>query len=283
MKAMDTYTRTDDLVASYSSKGPSAIDHVVKPDIMAPGNHVVSLLSPNSTLAAESANAVPLSYYQVGGSSNSSTSFLMLNGTSMATPVVSGVIADLLQAHPLLTPDQIKARLMKTAYKTFPTTSTAVDPVTGQTFTSQYDIFTIGAGYLDAAAALTNTDVAKGTAMSPIATYDATFGLVYLTYDPSSIWNNTNASGKTSAAPASVWGTNSVWGAAVVDADKTVWGANSVWGNSSIAAFKTVWGTSGVWADKTVWGASTPSADNSVWGADSSTSDSDTKFVVNHP
>jgi serine protease AprX len=283
MKAMETYTRTDDLVASYSSKGPSAIDHVVKPDIVAPGNHVVSLLSPNSTLAAESANAVPLSYYQVGGSSTPSTSFLMLNGTSMSTPVVSGVIADLLQAHPSLTPDQIKARLMKTAYKTFPTTSTAVDPVTGQTFTSQYDIFTIGAGYLDAAAALTNTDVANGTAMSPIATYEATSGQVYLTYDPSSIWNNTNASAKTTAAPASVWGTNSVWGNVVVDADKTVWGAASVWGNSSIAAFKTVWGASGVWADKTVWGAATTSANKTVWGADSSTSDSDTNFAINHP
>jgi serine protease AprX len=283
MKAMDTYTRTDDLVASYSSKGPSAIDHVVKPDIMAPGNHVVSLLSPNSTLAAEPANAVPLSYYQAGGGSTPSTSFLMLNGTSMSTPVVSGVIADLLQAHPSLTPDQIKARLMKTAYKTFPTSSTAVDPVTGQTFTSQYDIFTIGAGYLDAAAALANTDVANGTAMSPIATYDATSGQVYLTYDPSSIWNNTNASGKTTAAPASVWGTNSVWGNVVVDADKTVWGANSVWGNSSIAAFQTVWGASGVWADKTVWGAATTSANKTVWGADSSTSDSDTNFAINHP
>jgi hypothetical protein len=35
MKTEETYTRTDDLIASYSSKGPTQIDHVVKPDIVA--------------------------------------------------------------------------------------------------------------------------------------------------------------------------------------------------------------------------------------------------------
>jgi serine protease AprX len=45
MRSMGTPSRTDDLVARYSSKGPSQIDHVVKPDIMAPGNEIVSLLA----------------------------------------------------------------------------------------------------------------------------------------------------------------------------------------------------------------------------------------------
>jgi len=52
---------------------------------------MVSLQAVGSTLASESANAVPLSYYQVGNSTALSTKFLQLNGTSMATPVVSGV------------------------------------------------------------------------------------------------------------------------------------------------------------------------------------------------
>ncbi len=271
MKAMGTYTRTDDLVASYSSKGPSAIDHVVKPDIVAPGNHLVSLLAPYSTLAAEPANQVPLSYYQASGSTQPSTQFLMLNGTSMATPVVSGVVADILQQQPSLTPDQVKARLMKTAYKTFPATSTAVDPVTGQTFVSQYDIFTIGAGYLDVAAALANHDLATGNALSPTASYDSASGNVYLTVDPSSIWDNTDAGLK------AVWGISSVWGNSAIDADKSVWGASAVWGNSTIGGFRSVWGS------KSVWGVSTSSADKAVWGADVSTSDSDTDFAVNQP
>jgi len=50
MKTNNTPDRGDDAVASYSSKGPTAFDHVVKPDLMAPGNSVVSLLSPYSQL-----------------------------------------------------------------------------------------------------------------------------------------------------------------------------------------------------------------------------------------
>src|SRR5262249_52536234 len=36
--------------ASYSSKGPTTYDHIVKPDIMAPGHGVVSLSAPGATL-----------------------------------------------------------------------------------------------------------------------------------------------------------------------------------------------------------------------------------------
>jgi subtilase family protein len=65
----------------------------------------------------------------------------------MAIPVVSGAVADLLQAKPSLTPDQVKALLMLTAYKAFPTSSMVTDG--GENYVSYYDIFTVGAGYLD--------------------------------------------------------------------------------------------------------------------------------------
>jgi serine protease AprX len=119
----------------------------------------------------------------------------MLSGTSMATPVVTGAVADILQAHPQLTPDQVKARIMKTAYKVFPTSSTAVDPVTGIAYISQYDIFTVGAGYLDLAAALANTDVAGGTALSPTAVLNPDTGAVTLSFDSTSTWDDTYLSG----------------------------------------------------------------------------------------
>ena len=116
MKTMGTPTRTDDLIASYSSKGPTAIDAVAKPDIVAPGNLLVSLEAPGSTLYNQyPGNRVPYSYYVNGGSTAPSSSYFTLSGTSMATGVVSGVVADLLQKSPSLTPDQVKARLMKTA------------------------------------------------------------------------------------------------------------------------------------------------------------------------
>ena len=55
----------------------------------------------------------------------------------MATGVVSGVVADLLQKSPGLGPDQVKARLMKTAWKSFPAFSSTTDPTSGITYTDQ--------------------------------------------------------------------------------------------------------------------------------------------------
>jgi len=51
MKTQSTITRSDDLIASYSSRGPTYIDLTAKPDVVAPGNMVDSLLAPGSTLA----------------------------------------------------------------------------------------------------------------------------------------------------------------------------------------------------------------------------------------
>src|SRR5205823_4062329 len=109
--------------------GPTAIDHVVKPDLLAPGNRVVSLLSPDGGLDNQyPQNDILQGYYRNGGHSGTpSNVYFTLSGTSMATPVVSGAAALLLQKSPSLTPDQVKARLMKTAYKTFPASSVAVD------------------------------------------------------------------------------------------------------------------------------------------------------------
>src|SRR5437588_7239672 len=50
MKTANTPTRTDDTIATYSSKGATAYGYVVKPDIVAPGNQVVSTLAPNAAL-----------------------------------------------------------------------------------------------------------------------------------------------------------------------------------------------------------------------------------------
>ena len=49
MKNMDG-TKKGDKVATYSSRGPSRLDMVIKPDIMAPGNHVVATCADGSTL-----------------------------------------------------------------------------------------------------------------------------------------------------------------------------------------------------------------------------------------
>src|SRR6185436_3946874 len=91
-------------------------------------------------------------------------------------------------AAPALTPDQVKALLMKTASKTFPLYSSYTDPTTGVTYNSQYDVFTIGAGYLDVQAALSSTDLSSGVAKSPTAQYDPATDSVYFVNDSSAMW-----------------------------------------------------------------------------------------------
>src|SRR5437016_8669331 len=114
MKTNNTPDRGDDAVASYSSKGPTAFDHVVKPDLMAPGNSVVSLLSPYSQLPKKysAVDVFTSEYLTRTRNSTLSPAYMRLSGTSMATPVVSGAAALMIQADPTLTPDTVKARLM---------------------------------------------------------------------------------------------------------------------------------------------------------------------------
>jgi serine protease AprX len=94
---------SDDHLATYSTPG-STQDGFAKPDIIAPGNNIISLLAkPNSQLSREHPDHRIDRYY------------FRMSGTSMAAAVVSGAVALLLQDEPGLNPDQVKFRLMATA------------------------------------------------------------------------------------------------------------------------------------------------------------------------
>jgi serine protease AprX len=238
MNTMGTLTRTDDQIASYSSKGPTAIDHIVKPDLVAPGNGVVSLLAPNSTLANNPSFAVPNSYYKLGGFGNSNN-YLRLSGTSMATPVVAGAAALLLQQNPSLTPDQVKARLMKTAQKVLPLHPMAVDRITHANINLQSDIFAVGAGYLDIQPALYNNDLTTLPALSAVAVYNSSNHKVTICRSFLLSWGSSV-----------VWGDSLLYGFLVlsgIDGDgfSVVWGDSAIWGlDDGSGGFSVVWGDS---------------------------------------
>jgi serine protease AprX len=245
MKTMGTYERSDDLIASYSSKGPTLIDDVVKPDIVAPGNRVVSLLAPGGpTLETEAGlqGQVPYGYYENPAEKGMSNRYLVLSGTSMAAGVVSGAVADLLQAQPSLTPDQVKALLMQTAYKVFPQSSVATDPVTGISYTSYYDVFTRGAGYLDLAAALQGKAPPAGIpALSPAVTYSSLTDRPYLVFERGSVWSGAEQTD-------SAWTPRLTWAAVGVDAERSLWSESAAW------AARTIWSASHAGAERSMWG-----------------------------
>ncbi|WP_448624802.1 S8 family serine peptidase [Geodermatophilus sp. URMC 64] len=97
--ANGTATTADDTVSSFSNDG----DGTRNPDLVAPGERVVSLRSPNSFLDQEHPTA------RIGDR------LFRGSGTSQAAAVVSGAAALLISQRPDITPDEVKALLMGSA------------------------------------------------------------------------------------------------------------------------------------------------------------------------
>ena len=163
---------------------------------------------------------------------------MRLSGTSMATPIVAGAAALMLQKDPTLTPDTIKARMMKTAWKGYPGSSWAYD-TQNRGYLSQYDVFTIGAGYLDIDASMKSTDVVNGGSPSPKVNFNTTTGQATLNNSLSITWGNSITWGSSI-----VWGNSIVWGGNAVLSDSIIWGNSIVWGQSSITGNSIIWGQS---------------------------------------
>ena len=90
----------DDVIPSWQSRG-NTLRH---PDLVAPGKSIVSLRDPGSFV--DEANP---------GAAVGATRFIKGSGSSQAAAIVSGAVATILEQHPELTPDQVKALLTQTA------------------------------------------------------------------------------------------------------------------------------------------------------------------------
>ena len=281
-----TVDRSDDVMASYSSRGPTAIDYLAKPDVVAPGTGVVSLSDPDSLMYTVDAQ------YLLGGSFFTSYKpYLSLTGTSMAAPVVAGSVALMLQANPTLTPNLVKAIIQYTA-QVYP----------------DYNALTEGAGFLNTKGAV---DLARYFRY-------ASNGSRYphpSMWSKTIIWGNYRLRHGALSPMATAWQLGVDWGAAAdVHGDNVVWGThcdddcdNVVWGTSGATcdpAVETcdnvVWGTSATSAttcdpavencDNVVWGTGTPidatcnpaveTCDNVVWGTNVVWSTADDDNVV---
>jgi serine protease AprX len=248
MDDLNTVDTADDVLAWYSSRGPSLIDFVAKPDLVAPGSWVVSARNPGSYLDANySQFRLKVGDYK-NNSSNVDGDYYVLSGTSMAAPMVSAAAAMMIQREPALTPATVKARLMASARK------------------DKSLVFETGAGYLDVDAALRATGYATD-ALSPTAVL-GTDGNVYLTstgliwgifggfFDLSIIWGGSDR-----------WTLSLIWGfdkgllygwllsttsEEYVTASGGIWkgfktGSQSAFDNPEVTADSLIWGGLGSW------------------------------------
>jgi serine protease AprX len=150
LDTQQTADTSDDAVAHYSSIGPTLYDEFAKPDVLAPGNRVVSCRVPGSYIDQTfPGNIIPVSSYAPGAPDGYESQYFVLSGTSTSTPVVAGAAALMIGADPSLSPDDVKVRLMDTATKV-----PGADP------------YQEGAGVINMPAAMASTEQSNGYALS---------------------------------------------------------------------------------------------------------------------
>jgi serine protease AprX len=234
--ALDTHNTTsrgDDTIPSYSSRGPTWYDALPKPDLVAPGQGLVSDAAIGSTLYTSFPSAWVMG---TGGVAR----FLRLGGTSMSAAVTSGVVALMIEASRIASgttpsPQAIKAVLDYTAL-----------PLNGP------DALTQGHGAINppGAVALTQALAAAGwpageivTPITPATTIAGETWVWAQSFDDGDtvVWGNGGGE------PA--WATTVVWG-------NIDWGDTVVWGNADTIDWgdTVVWGNTDGWGDTVVWG-----------------------------
>jgi serine protease AprX len=206
--AMDdgrTVAREDDVLARFSARGPSLVDHIVKPDLVAPGAFIVSLRAFGSRLDVQHPEAVlPTGAYRTDGDRTRPGDYMVFSGTSLAAPMVSGAAALMFQSDPGLRPSDVKARLMASATK------------------DSHLPFETGAGYLDIEAALASR-VTASSALSPVAVPAADGGIVVQPLEGS--WDSSWQQGL-------IWGGQRFFGTLMTTENDQVTSSGLIWNGS---------------------------------------------------
>ena len=204
-----TAIRADDVVAPFSSRGPTNIDRAMKPDVVAPGVAIESLAAAGSTIYNGNPGA-----WLAGTVDTATPPYLSMTGTSMAAPVAAGTIALMLQANPALTPNLVKGILEYTAEHR-----------------SRFGLAAQGAGFLNTRGAVLLALSLRAGDQPSVKDSDTTPWSRHI------LWGHDRVRGGVLTANASAWRADVVWGApSTPEGDEIFWGTNtdgtSAWGPS---------------------------------------------------
>jgi uncharacterized protein (TIGR03437 family) len=157
-------------LASYSSSGPTP-DGLIKPDMVATGGGDFGAIADPNLLSlgsgagmyvatqsydpAPAANLWPQFFYNPV-SLYSASGYMAMDGTSFSAPLVAGAAALVIQAHRAYTPAQVKSALV----------NSAAQDVTTDDFSNFVDVQWLGAGRLDAGAAVNAKVTAQPSTLS---------------------------------------------------------------------------------------------------------------------
>ncbi len=253
----NTITRTDDRLADYSSRGPSWYDGIAKPDVLAPGQGLVSNDAVGSTLDNDYPYLIVKSGY---------TRYLRLSGSSMATGVVSGLAAIMIDANQSGAQQRWQdyentlKRNQRGSFEAPPTlTSNAVKALLQYSATplrngagALYDPLEQGTGMVNgfgAVALAYHLDTKKGAGQYWMTTDTAPLTNFGGVLEP---WSQTV-----------IWGTRLLKGSSVIDLRQIAWEDNVVWGTGELDNM--LWASLSEEEDNIVWG-SFLDEDNIVWG-----------------
>jgi hypothetical protein len=235
---------SDDVLASFSSVGPT-FEGFVKPEVVAPGGHLLGLMDLDATLAISH----PEFHYGLAA-----VPYFEMSGTSQAAAVVSGAAALLIGKDPTLTPDEVKCLLMTTARP-------AVD---GDDLA--YSIFQQGAGLINV------YDAAYAQPEQPCANIglDITKDLA----DTEHYMGGANQGEDENGDPyyyiegldGYVWGDGFVWSNGYVWSDGFVWANGFLWSDGFVWANGFAWANSVTWDENTTIGGASAAGVN-VWVA----------------
>jgi serine protease AprX len=252
----------DDEVASYSSRGPTLFDRLIKPDLVAPGNKIESLAAPGSTLVTK--------YPQLVTGSGPSAR-LTLSGTSMAAGVTSGATALVFSSNSGATPFVVRTALQVGARA------------------GDEGLLQQGAGALHVPDSIALNDYSVGVAFSALALWAEAIRTGQVSFETAPVEGQTKTvvwgshgdlilKGNWDQHNTVVWGSwhedsTVVWGSS----DETVvWGSSDetvVWGSSDETV---VWGSAWDVDNTVVWGSNWDADNTVVWG---STGDLDNTVV----